>query len=709
MDIGKKMQNMISAVKGSVLEFFKTDSYNGTLIIAALLLVNIAALDYNFRIDLTRDGVYSLSPVSKRSVKNLTEPMKVKIFFSEDLPAPYSNTRLYLQDIMQEYNAGADSLFSYEFMNMADPEIKKQAEAYGIYPVQINQREGDEYKAVRAYMGVAIIHGDLIETINELTDTQGLEYRITTAVSKMKGKLNLLASLEDNIQLTLYVSSNLKDYSIFPPDIESQLDAAVSDYVDTVKEENSGKLNYEFKQLSSSEIESMAGEYGFAAFSWPEMQTQQGNVIPAGKGLIGVLVQSGDKFSALSVGLERSLFGFQLSGLDGLGNRINDAIDSMLSNNPAIGYVTSGDTRTFNQQDQQSAVAFQQLVSSMYEIKSIDLASGPVPESIKTLVVNGPKKAFTETELFRIDNFIMRGGNVLFLVDSFFEILPQQQQMFQMQQPYYMPLKSGVTDLLSTYGITVNADYVMDMNSFVARQQGMETPLYFAPMIDRDQMSAESVATKYLKQMLLLKVSSIDVDEAAIESHALQSRTLLSSSEEAWTMTGQITLMPQQIQIPSKDDMKTLKLALMVEGKFPSHFASGMPDEMAAAGDELSVERAVEKGVASSKIAVIGTSELTTQQLIDPSGRPRQGDFIYNNTLFIQNLIDELNGNESIPQMRSKGLQDRLEEVDEKTKLFNKGLNIFALPILSIIFGLVAYRLRIQRKKRIQTMFAEVD
>ncbi|MFW6366413.1 MAG: DUF7088 domain-containing protein, partial [Spirochaetota bacterium] len=199
MDIGNSKKNFLAAIKDKIAAFLRSDSYNGFLVITALVLLNIVALDYNFRIDLTKDGVYSLSPVSKRAVKNLSEPMKVKVFFSGDLPAPYSNTRLYLQDLMQEYDSQANRLFSYEFMDMSDPEIKKQAEEFGIYPVQITQRTGDEYTASRTYMGLVIIHGDLIEPINELTNTQGLEYRVTTAINKMKGKLNLLTGLEENI------------------------------------------------------------------------------------------------------------------------------------------------------------------------------------------------------------------------------------------------------------------------------------------------------------------------------------------------------------------------------------------------------------------------------------------------------------------------------------------------------------------------------
>jgi ABC-2 type transport system permease protein len=705
MDFNKLLEKL--GLKNST--FLKSSSYNGLLAIIALILLNIVALDYNFTIDLTKDGTYSLSDASKQTVRSLIEPMNIKIFYSSQLAAEYEKTRLQLQDLMQSYDFHANENFKFEFMDVTKQEVKDEAESFGIYPVQIPQRAGgDSVQLDLAYIGAAITYGDLIETVNEINSTQGLEYRITSAMTKMVSKFNTLNSLDGNITLKLYVSDNLQQYQIFPADIDTQLDTAVKNYVDEVNQENFGKLTYSFEKLPGANIDTIAGQYGFTVFSWPEMSTQNGDVIPAGKGLIGVLVSSGEKFQALSVGLQRSIFGFQLSGIDNLGSRINQSIDSMVSNNPVLGYVNSGQTRTFDQNDQQSAQAFQQLISKLYEIRLVDLSAGPVPESIKTLVVNGPKQAFSEAELYRIDNFIMKGGSVLFLIDPYIEYIPQQQAQ-QMQQPFYIPISTGLNQLFKTYGFGVEQKYVLDKESFIARQQGQSTPIYFAPLVSSDRMSGENSSTRYLKEVLLLKTAPVTIDEEVTETNNISVTKLLTSSEEAWTMEGQINLNPMMISIPSADKLDQYNFAVMAEGKFPSYFASGPPEDIASVDEDLTLESSVEKGVATARIAIIGTSELTNQQLIDPTGTPNQGDFIYNNTLFIQNIIDELNGNDSIPQMRSKGLVGRLPEIEERVKVFNKTMNIGALPLLAVLIGLLFYRIRIVRKKEIQKMFTEAE
>jgi len=69
--------------------------------------------------------------------------------------------------------------------NDIDKETAKNqdlAKNYGIYPLQIRIIKGDEVKFQRAYMGLVLIHGDIIERIPNITSTDRLEYKITTAI-----------------------------------------------------------------------------------------------------------------------------------------------------------------------------------------------------------------------------------------------------------------------------------------------------------------------------------------------------------------------------------------------------------------------------------------------------------------------------------------------------------------------------------------------
>ena len=59
-------------------------------------------------------------------------------------------------------------------------------------------------------MGLALIHGDLIERIPAITSTEGLEYNLTTAIQKMNNKISALLSLSDKIKIKLFLSSSIE-------------------------------------------------------------------------------------------------------------------------------------------------------------------------------------------------------------------------------------------------------------------------------------------------------------------------------------------------------------------------------------------------------------------------------------------------------------------------------------------------------------------
>jgi len=74
----------------------------------------------------------------------------------------------------------------------------------------------------------------------------------------------------------------------------------------------------------------------------------------------------------------------------------------------------------------------------------------------------------------------------------------------------------------------------------------------------------------------------------------------------------------------------------------------------------------------------------------------------------MHNVVDYLNGNYNIPEMRSKGLSfNPIEETGDVTRLILKLVNIAGLPLLVILAGFINWRVRTIRKKRIAQQFAE--
>ncbi len=392
------------------------------LSIVIIVLVNLVGLFLYFRLDLTANNAYSLSPVSTKIVSSLEEPLTIKVFFSKDLPAPYNAVSRYLSDLLEEYAQSANRNFRYEFV---DVEKSRDAAAdFGVHPVQIREIKNDRVSARNAYMGLAVVHGDLIETIPSITEPDGIEYRITTLMQKMNGKIDSLLRLDRPVTVTLYASSNL------PISGMQNLTEKVRAVVQKANTRNYNRLEFRHVDPGADRATlDLAETYGLPRLKWSAFTGPDGRAVAPGEGMLGMVLEHDGRFEAVQI-LARTIFGqYAVGGLEDLESRINVALDNLISINPAVGYITGhGERDIHNQRD--GAATLRELLSDMYDLKSIDLTKEEIPADIKTIIVNGPRSAFTDEELFKIDQFIMKGRSALFFVDSFAEMQQDGQNMF---------------------------------------------------------------------------------------------------------------------------------------------------------------------------------------------------------------------------------------------------------------------------------------
>ncbi|MBW1747687.1 MAG: GldG family protein [Deltaproteobacteria bacterium] len=223
-----------------------------SIYLVIIVLINVAGMTLFFRMDLTENRIYSISEASKTVVSTLSEPLTINVFFTKDLPAPYNNTERYLHDLLEEYAIHANAYFNYRFYDVSpeaegiDPralENQKLANNYGIHPVQIQVFEEDEVKFKKAYMGLVLIHGDMVEKIPTITAINGIEYKLTTAIQTLNNKISALLSLPDTIKVKLFLSSSLKSVAPFMgldqlPEYPDKLKVIV----DRLNAKNYGKL-----------------------------------------------------------------------------------------------------------------------------------------------------------------------------------------------------------------------------------------------------------------------------------------------------------------------------------------------------------------------------------------------------------------------------------------------------------------------------------
>ncbi|MDP4856602.1 MAG: Gldg family protein [Desulfobacterales bacterium] len=741
--------------------------------LVAVVLVNLAGITLFQRFDLTANGVYSLSDASRRAVATLSEPLTINVFFTKNLPAPYNSTERYLRDLLEEYAIYAGKYFNYRFYDVSPEEgdlkpgartNQDLADSYGISPIQIQVIEKDEVKFQKAYMGLVILHGDLIERIPTITSVDRLEYQLTTAIMKLNNKVSALLRLQGKIRIALFLSSSLNKVApVIGLNDLPDLPQRVSAIVDKLNPTLLNKLAYVRLDPTTdpdAARELQTKKINLLSLKWPDLPREN---LTAGEGTVGLVLEHGGKTATLQLVnvLRIPIIGtrYELVAPDTLENLIGETIDSLIDINENIGYLTDKGTLPLmpqpraNPAEQPNAETlnnFRTVVSQNYTIKDVNLKDGKIPSSLRTLVIARPTETFSDDELFQIDQFLMQGKNLLLIPDSFNEIMPQQQMPPGMNPgPRYEPLKTGLEKLLDHYGVRVKQSYVMDENCFNQEMPqslgGGERPIYFAPLIESQMINHDLAFMQNINRLVAVRISPLELIEDRLKESDIKAQRVFSSSAKSWEMRGRIDLNPGLIRPPqSENEFQSFPLAYLLEGGFSSYF-TGKPlpekkmtppdageDAKTGATDETNPEADQDK---KPMTAAVAPPQAPSEE--NPANVPlpveSEGAFISRgkpgrifimassemltdnvidaqgrgaNAVFILNVVDALNGREDIAVLRGKKQDfNPLQPIGAGAKTAVKAFNIAGLPILVVLFGVAVWLRRMSRKRRIQEMF----
>lgn len=362
-----------------------------------------------------------------------------------------------------------------------------------------------------------------------------------------------------------------------------------------------------------------------------------------------------------------------------------------------IGFLTGHQEFDINAPTQESQHLRQLLdinAKGQYNLSSVDVKAGePVDTSVTTLVVAGPKQEMSEREKYEIDQFIMRGGRAIFLIDP----ITRQPQTLQAT-----PLNTGLNDLLEHYGVKLGNNIVADLrfheNITLQSQQGFRRVIiqpypYFVRIV-KNNFSIENVVTSQLETLTLPWTSSLEV----LTKEGVTVTALAKTSEFGQSSQGFYNLMPGTPI--SNTDTQVYTVVAALEGKFKSFYAgkeippaeslteNGGEAEDASSQEENTEERTTVIDSTETQIIVVGTSQFFTP-------------LTQNSVDFLLNSIDWLTLGETLIGIRSYTITDRpIEDVSGIVKNFIKYSCMIGIPLLVVIIGLIRYLLR-RRVKRL--------
>lgn len=471
---------------------------------------------------------------------------------------------------------------------------------------------------------------------------------------------DVLRDLEDIVNIKVYFSKKLPPYL-------TTLTREVTDIIDEYRAYAGGNLVVDFEDPSADpETEDRARSLGIPPVQLNIIEKDKAEVMNA---YLGIAILFEDRKEVIPVVQSAANLEYELTS----------SIIKVASREPrTVGFLVADAAVTGDPYE-----AVQRSLEKQYDVMPIRFEAGlTVPPEVNTLIVARPL-GLSRWDAFAIDQFIMRGGRALFLVDG--TTIPEDGPLVA------IPAQTGVDSLLAHYGVKVNQDVVVD------RQCGSATfstgffrytvPYLLWPMVGRSGLSEESPVTNRLERVVFPWVSSIEV--LAGEEGKAEATVLVRSSEQSWSETQRMDLNPQQNFMP-KPPVGQRDLAVLLRGTFESFFAGEGPPS--GEGDRV---------WDGPQLA----SSPETQLIVIGNSRFIQSDYIAqypeNGVLFL-NAVDWLTLGESLIGIRSRAVTARpLKEIGESAKSTIRFAATFGIPILLIIWGLVR---RYMRSARIGAM-----
>ncbi len=347
-------------------------------------------------------------------------------------------------------------------------------------------------------------------------------------------------------------------------------------------------------------------------------------------------------------------------------------------------------------------------LNSLAERQLKDSTTKKITNKFDAIIIAKPDSAFSDKDKFIIDQYIMRGGKVLWLVD------PVSASMDSLQvnaETMGISLDLNLTDMFFKYGLRLNNDLVMDLNAMQIPVQVGEMggqpqfeffPWYYFPILTP---LSEHPIVKNLNALKTEFISSIDFVN---QSADVKKTVLLSTSRYSRTVNVPV-LISLGIMGEKPDERlfnkQDIPVAALLEGKFESLYANRMPPEITENKDisfrELSKE---------TKMIVIADGDMIRNQmqfsqgnyLPLPLGYDRYTGQQFGNKELILNAMNYLTDNSGLISIRSKELKLRLLD---RTKVNNQRtfwqiLNTIVPIILVLIFGLMLGFLRKRKYAR---------
>ena len=323
--------------------------------------------------------------------------------------------------------------------------------------------------------------------------------------------------------------------------------------------------------------------------------------------------------------------------------------------------------------------------------------------SFDAIVIAKPTQPFDERDKFLIDQYIMHGGKVLWLVEPVFatmDSLQNQESTVGIEQDL------NLDDMLFKYGVRLNRDLLLDLTCAAlpirTGQVGGQAQLeffrwYYFPLL---QAASEHPMVRNMNAIKADFVSSIDATTSATGVEQIPLLRTSNYTKVSGTPVFITLAMLRQTPDQRMFATKGKNVAYLLKGTFPSLYANRIPQEIAddQATDFMEESKPTAMIVVADGDIIRNQIDIRTRKPL-PLGFDQYTQNTYANKEFIENAISYLVEGEGMIDIRSRELKVRLLDATKVSRERAKWQVINTLVPIAIII-LLGVALAFGRKRK---------
>ncbi|MGQ9619457.1 MAG: gliding motility-associated ABC transporter substrate-binding protein GldG [Bacteroidales bacterium] len=312
------------------------------------------------------------------------------------------------------------------------------------------------------------------------------------------------------------------------------------------------------------------------------------------------------------------------------------------------------------------------------------------------IIVAGPVDKFNEKDLFVIDQYIMKGGKVLWLYEEV--EVNTDSLVYGETVALYRP--AGLEETLFRYGVRINPVLIQDLECMLipvkvvtggTQQQIVPMPWVYYPMLIPSPLHP---VTRNLNRVVGRYVNYIDTVGRDPE---IKKSILLTTGRQARTVSPPVIISLKDVdRMPDESlfNKSELPVAVLLSGKFKSAFRNRIVAGLVDKSDYKIINESIptrmiviaDRDIIRNEVRRTGTDEIPL-----PLGQDRYTLQIYGNRDFLVNCINYLVDGTGLMELRSREMKLRLlnKKVMNEKKLLIQIVNTCGPVLLIIIAGII--------------------